>query len=79
MTRPGSLANDTCVPSVAGSDTSGSCMPGKWRVPPSSTGAGILDQSTSSRFGWLAVGMRASLSQRLLRIWYLPIVRKPKA
>ena len=38
--------------------TSGTCMPCRCCAAPSSTGAGIFDQSTSSRLGLAGVGMR---------------------
>jgi hypothetical protein len=43
-----SAATSTNLPSVAGSDAEASLARSKWRVAPSSDGAGIFDQSGAS-------------------------------
>src|ERR1700726_4973096 len=50
--RPGSADSLTDVSSVATRLTGGSSMPSRCAAAPSSVGAGILLQSTSSRFLW---------------------------
>src|SRR6185437_6646595 len=48
MHRPLSAARSTTRPSVACSGTETTFVPGRWRVAPSSTGAGMDDQSGAS-------------------------------
>src|SRR5207244_12171762 len=43
--RPGRRERSTVLPSVAGSGTDGRRAPFRWRVAPSSTGTGMVDQS----------------------------------
>ncbi len=60
--NPGNAASDTGWPDVAGSPMSGIASLSRCRAPPSSSGAGIFDQSTLCSSGWLLV-MRASLCE----------------
>src|SRR5947209_2892465 len=52
MVRPGSCDSVTELSSVATRSSCGIVMPTRWAAAPSSVGAGILLQSTSSRFFW---------------------------
>src|SRR5262245_72250 len=61
--RSGTLASDISVPSVAASAMSGTAIPVRCRAPPSSSGAGIFDQSTSLRLGWFGETIWLFLSE----------------
>src|SRR5579871_3628164 len=63
--RPLSDDSVTLAPSVAGSATAGTAAPARWRAAPSSTGAGIFDQSTLSKFlSVIAAIVRSSSASR---------------
>src|SRR5919106_550536 len=68
------MPSDTLDPLVARSGRSCTCKPSRWRAPPSSTGAGMFDQSTSNRSGLFVVGMWPSpLLAHKTRLLALPV------